>query len=73
VRDEGPGVLPAERERIFEPLYQVSGSEDLGVAGLGLTLARDVVRSHGGEIGCAGDAGTGATFWFTLPSASGDL
>lgn len=64
VTDTGPGVPPDHAERIFEPLYQVPGTEDLGGAGIGLTVARNIVQAHGGEIGC-----TGSTFWLTLPAA----
>jgi len=64
VTDTGPGVPPAHFERIFEPMYQVPGTEDLGGPGLGLATARNIVQAHGGEIGC-----TGTTFWLTLPAA----
>jgi signal transduction histidine kinase len=69
VVDTGNGVPAAYRERIFEPLYQVPGTEDLGSVGLGLAIARDVVQTHGGEIHCASEEGRGATFWYTLPAA----
>lgn len=69
VLDMGRGVPPAHRGLIFEPFYQVPGTEDLGGIGLGLTMARDIVQAHGGEIHCEGEEGRGATFWFTLPAA----
>jgi signal transduction histidine kinase len=37
---------------------------------MGLFIAREVVRAHGGEIGVEGEPGGGACFWFTLPRAS---
>ncbi len=46
VDDDGPGIPPAERENLFKPF--ASGSA--GGTGLGLTIARDIVRAHGGEI-----------------------
>jgi NtrC-family two-component system sensor histidine kinase KinB len=70
VADTGRGIPAADRERIFEPFYQVPGTEDLGDAGLGLGIARDIVQTHGGEIHCESDGGRGATFWFTLPAAA---
>ncbi|HEY2292281.1 MAG TPA: ATP-binding protein [Thermoanaerobaculia bacterium] len=69
VTDTGEGIPAAHRERIFEPFYQVPGTQDLGSVGLGLAAARGIVQSHGGEIRCEGEEGKGATFWFTLPAS----
>jgi signal transduction histidine kinase len=65
VRDDGPGVAPAVRERIFEP--GVSNGAGSG-AGLGLSLARRLARAAGGEIDCVPSAGEGATFAIRLPA-----
>src|SRR5262249_51241219 len=70
VTDTGSGVPEAFREAIFEPLYQVPGTQDHGSAGLGLAVSRNIVQAHGGEIHCEGEEGKGATFWFTLPAAA---
>jgi signal transduction histidine kinase len=70
VTDTGDGIPAAHRERIFEPFYQVPGTQDLGDVGLGLAVARGVVRSHGGEIHCESEEGRGSTFWFTLPASA---
>ena len=70
VTDTGDGIPAAHRERIFEPFYQVPGTQDLGGVGLGLAVARGVVQSHGGEIHCESEEGRGSTFWFTLPASS---
>ena len=70
VRDHGPGVPPELRERVFEPFFRPSGrSEDAGSWGLGLSLTRQIARSHGGEVAC-GVAPDGATiFTASLPMA----
>jgi signal transduction histidine kinase len=69
VIDGGSGI-PAERlSHVFEPFYQVPGTEDLGGVGLGLTIARDIVRAHGGEIDVESTEGRGSTFRFLLPAA----
>jgi signal transduction histidine kinase len=69
VADTGGGVPAAYRERIFEPLFQVPKTQDLGGVGMGLAIARGIVQAHGGEIHCESGEGRGATFWFTLPAA----
>src|SRR4051812_21932682 len=70
VNDTGDGIPAAHRERIFEPFYQVPGTQDLGSVGLGLAAAKGIVQSHGGEIRCEGEEGKGATFRFTLPASA---
>jgi signal transduction histidine kinase len=68
VTDSGIGVPEGEEEAIFEAYAHGSNVENPG-AGLGLYVAREIVRSHGGEIGVISSAGEGATFWFALPLA----
>ncbi len=52
VDDDGPGIPPAERERVFQPFVRLDASRNpsTGGVGLGLTIARDVARSHGGDV-----------------------
>ncbi len=71
VQDEGPGVPPEERERIFDRFYRGDAARNRasGGTGLGLSIARQIVRLHGGEIGVVSASGAGAEFWFTLPVA----
>jgi signal transduction histidine kinase len=69
VTDTGRGIPPEYLERVFERFFQVPGTERFGGAGLGLAIARDIVREHGGEIRCESREGAGATFRFTLPAA----
>ena len=68
VSDRGPGVPPAERERIFEPFYRLPGaSEREGGVGLGLALVKSIAQRHGGNVRCEDAAGGGAQFTVTLP------
>lgn len=70
VCDRGPGVPPAQRERIFEPFYRLPGaSERAGGVGLGLALVRSIVGRHQGSVHCEDHAGGGACFVLRLPLA----
>ena len=64
--DTGGGVLPEDRERIFEPFYRAT-AEGRGF-GLGLAIAADAVRAMDGEL-TVEDAGAGARFTIRLASA----
>jgi len=69
VRDRGPGVPEALRERIFEPFYRLPGaSEREGSVGLGLALVRSIVQLHGGQVRCEDREGGGAEFVVELPA-----
>ncbi len=52
VEDDGQGIPEADRDRVFDPFVRLEGSRnrDTGGVGLGLSIARSIVRSHGGEI-----------------------
>jgi signal transduction histidine kinase len=69
VRDNGPGIPESERERVFEPFYRLdrarSNSHD--GAGLGLSIARNVARSHGGDVTLANRPGGGLVISLRLP------
>lgn len=71
IRDTGVGI-PADRlERIFEPFEQADGSSGrrYGGAGLGLSIARQLVVAHGGSLTVLSEPGRGSVFSFTLPLA----
>ena len=72
VKDTGPGIHPTERVKIFEKFYQSKylKNEKARAAGwgLGLAIAEEIVRSHGGAIGVDSPGlGKGSTFWVRLP------
>jgi signal transduction histidine kinase len=55
VEDDGPGIAPAELERVFEPFHrgEPSRSRETGGVGLGLPIARNILRAHGGDVALA--------------------
>ncbi|MFO1050780.1 MAG: HAMP domain-containing sensor histidine kinase [Planctomycetota bacterium] len=66
VADSGAGIPPADLRRVFEPFWRGEGSA--GGAGLGLHLARELARAHGGDVEAhSAGTGQGATFVFWLP------
>jgi signal transduction histidine kinase len=71
VRDRGIGIPPAEASKIFREFYRVDRSLAAPVSGsgLGLTIARRIVRDHGGDIECRPRDGGGSIFRITLPEA----
>jgi signal transduction histidine kinase len=69
VSDEGPGVAPDDRQRIFEPYVQAGDEGHGGGLGLGLAICKRLVEAHGGTIGVSERPGGGSCFAFTLPGA----
>jgi signal transduction histidine kinase len=70
IEDDGPGLPPDELERIFEPFYRVEDSRnrETGGTGLGLPIARNILRAHGGDVVLGNRAGGGARAVATLPT-----
>jgi signal transduction histidine kinase len=73
VADEGAGVAPEEKERIFDRFYQSRNGDHARGTGIGLTIAQRFTAQHGGRIWVDSEPGQGATFSFTMPVAAGDL
>lgn len=71
VSDRGPGILPHEREKIFEKFFRGSGARHGdGGAGLGLTICRAAARAHQGRLRALERTGGGTCMELTLPRAS---
>ena len=71
VVDQGPGIAPADRERIFDPFYQGKARphETVKGTGLGLAIVREYVDAHGGRVEIVDGAASGAHFQLRLPLA----
>lgn len=68
VDDNGPGIPPAERENVFRPFYRLDHArQDSGNSGLGLAIARDIARSHGGDVTLAESSMGGLRAVVTVP------
>lgn len=67
VSDRGPGIPPENREKIFERFWQAKETAHAG-SGLGLSIAKGIIESHGGRIGVESRDGGGSDFYFTLPT-----
>jgi len=69
VADSGPGIPPDELPWVFERFFRGKGSRARG-SGIGLTVARELVRAHGGEMDVESEPGHGTTFTVRIPGAS---
>jgi signal transduction histidine kinase len=71
VTDDGPGIPPDERERVFERFTRLDASRtsSTGGTGLGLAIARDILERHGGTVVVDSDHRAGARFVAALPCA----
>jgi len=71
VTDNGIGIDPEHRERIFGMFKRLHTREDYPGTGIGLALVKKIVELHGGQVGVTDppDTAGGTRFWFTLPAA----
>jgi two-component system, NtrC family, sensor kinase len=67
VTDNGPGLAPEDASRVFDPFFSTKTAQ--GGTGLGLSMARDIIRAHGGTLTATSGA-PGARFTVTLPAAT---
>ena len=67
VEDDGPGVPPEDRERLFEPFVRGEGANEVQGLGIGLAICRRVIEAHGGSIRIETSELGGARFCFSLP------
>ena len=69
IDDDGPGIPPSDLERVFQPFQRLEASRnrETGGTGLGLPIARDILRAHGGDVTLANRPGGGTRAVVTLP------
>jgi len=70
IADNGPGIPPSEMERVMQPFQRLetSRNRETGGVGLGLPIARDIARAHGGDLTLANRQEGGARVTLTLPA-----
>jgi signal transduction histidine kinase len=69
VKDQGPGIRPEDRERIFNLFERVDIKNAVRGLGLGLYISKQIVIAHGGRIWVEGQRGQGSIFYVKLPIA----
>lgn len=72
VSDTGTGIPAEFIENVFDLFSRAPGQAENSGAGLGLSIAKEIVQAHGGQVGVESELGSGTVFWFTLPKVSTD-
>ena len=67
VTDNGVGIPPSEKYRVFEPFYQIKGVLGSGGMGMGLAVVKEMVDNHQGKVWVESVEGQGSTFHIALP------
>jgi len=69
VRDDGPGIPPDQRARVFERFYRVDAgrAKEDGGTGLGLAIVKHLVGAMNGRVGVEANQPHGSVFWVELP------
>ncbi|KGE14485.1 ATP-binding protein [Sphingobacterium deserti] len=68
VQDEGPGIKPAELQKLFDRYYRIEGNNpNISGFGIGLYLSAEIIHRHQGKIWAESNYGEGATFLFSIP------
>ena len=71
--DKGQGIRESEQAQVFEKFYRGKNERHLQGTGMGLAIAREIVRAHGEDIALTSNPGTGSEFSFGLPIAPGAI
>lgn len=69
VKDEGMGIKPEDKEKLFDRYYRVESKHTLHISGfgIGLYLSAEIIKRHSGRIWVESESGVGSTFYFSLP------
>ena len=70
VLDRGPGIAPADRDRIFDRFYRSDATRSMPGSGLGLSIVAQIVERHGGTVWATERSGGGADVGFRLQTVS---
>lgn len=70
IQDNGIGIVPRDRERIFNIFERVHAQQDYEGTGIGLSIVRKAIERMGGRVGLESTPGQGSCFWFELPEVA---